>query len=102
MGDSWNIIGWIVLVLAGLAVVAVAWIIFRAYIDQWRVNWRRRRADGGKLKCQSEACSKTSRYVTPNGYFCEDHEGENSKKKVLTGSVMYAHPLAYTITSTRR
>jgi hypothetical protein len=97
MGDPWTIIGWAVIVCVCLAVAALAGLIATPFIVQGRQTRRRHRADAGKLKCDIEKCDKTATHVTPNGYFCLDHEGANSKKIISVGSVQYAHPLAHVI-----
>lgn len=102
MGDSWNIVGWGLIVLACLAAAVVVVVIFWAYAKQWLIDIKRKRAHAGKVKCEShEGCDKLARWITPTGYACDEHEGYMSKKYISVGSVQWAHRLNYTLTSER-
>jgi hypothetical protein len=97
MGDPWTIIGWTIIV--GGVLAAVAWFVLvgKAHLDQALSNRERRRADAGKVKCYEEKCTKISTRVTPNGYYCDDHFGANSKKHTEFGSWSWAHKLNHTL-----
>lgn len=98
MGDSWNIIGWAFIVVCVIAALIFGGLITKIYTDQWRTNRKRRRAEAGKLKCEAEGCENIATYTTPNGYFCDDDEGANSKKHSSLGSWQWAHKLPHTLT----
>jgi len=103
MGDSWNVIGWFVIICGCLAAAVVVGTIVKVYVQEWLTDVKRKRAHAGKLKCESEEkCGKLAIRITPRGYFCEDHWEANSKKYTFSGYVTWAHPLNYTITSERQ
>lgn len=110
MPDSWNIIGWLILIfvaaLTGITLGKVAWIFF----DGWRTARRFKRAQAGKVRCEEARsvqrgdgfgyetahCPNRATRQTPNGFFCEEHYHSHSQLRTLTGGVSFAIPLDYT------
>ena len=100
MNDSWNIIGWAIIALIILLVLVVFLTYGRVVTAQWRADYKRKRAHAGKVACEDEkdGCLNTATRVTPNGYYCDVHWLENSRKASMTGSWSWAHKLNHTMT----
>jgi hypothetical protein len=100
--------GNIVAILVLLLVIGIAWLLLRRRLGEWATAHQRKRADKGKVKCYDFAeydgleavhCKKKATWVTPHGYFCDDHWEINSLDKLSNGGksrVRWAHQLAWT------
>jgi uncharacterized membrane protein YcjF (UPF0283 family) len=92
-----SVIGWIALAAGAFAVVAYFWLVLREHFSLWRLKRTRRRADEGKVKCQSDKCKRIATSVTPHGYFCDEHWGENHRQFTNHGYVSWMHPLNHVL-----
>lgn len=91
MPQSWNIIGWLVIGWLCLIVAALFFGVGKVLVEIQIAQWRYRRANAGKLRCQdSEPCYAMATRQTPNGFFCDAHWPDHSRKHILSGSVSYA------------
>lgn len=91
-----------VLVLSLVIAILVSYVLasprFKKWIEQKKANRLRLRAHSGKVLCEDGSCNSVATRITPNGYFCNDHWGENVKKKLKGGgSVAWDYPLNHTI-----
>lgn len=114
MDTPWAIIGWIVLaciiLFSGIMFTSIA----KVFVSQWLTDWRRKRAHAGKVPCEGYdtelvidglrkkiECEKIATRVTPNGYFCEDHWSENSRKIGMYAGISYGHLLNHAMKERR-
>lgn len=119
--DPWLLIGWAIIVIFASFLAAFGLGFFKKLMSQYLTDRKRRRAHAGKVGCEgsdveriygdernrvlidkiTHPCKKLATRVTPNGYFCEDHYLENSRRVVSRGNffgqVGYAHKLNYTL-----
>lgn len=94
---SWNIIGWILLIVGGTwmlgLAIRLAWIFIEHGLGQRKI----RRANAGKLRCEDpEPCYAIATRQTPNGYFCDAHWPDHRSKGTRYRSVSFARPLDWT------
>jgi len=99
--------GNLVAILVLLLVIGMTWLLLRHRIGQSASAHRRRRADKGKVQCQTVVdyddrwrreihCKNKAGWVTPQGYFCDDHWEPRSLLRLKNGSisrVRWAHQL---------
>lgn len=96
-----GITGNIVAILVLLLVIGMAHILLRHRFDDQRVTWQRRRADKGKVKCYhgnaggTSKCKNKAGWVTPHGYYCDEHWEINSTRTAVVGKVRWANKLAW-------
>lgn len=98
--DSWNIIGWALIILS--VVLALVWFVgvLRRAIPQWRATRKHRRAHAGKVQCESregDKCQRVAIKVTPHGYFCSEHWLQNVRVKTLYGGYSWSHDLEHAV-----
>ena len=101
LSDTGDIIAMWVLLL----VIAIAWLLLRRRLDESAATRRRKRADKGKVKCyHSEVeggsgktikCKNKAGWVTPRGYFCDEHWEINSKRDSDYGRIRWSNQLAW-------
>jgi hypothetical protein len=97
--------GNIVAILVLLLVIGMTWLVLRSRLAQSAVSRRRKRADKGKVRCQhhwvglteygDEHCKSKARWVTPHGYFCDEHWEIHSTRTTAHGKVRWAHKLVW-------
>jgi len=92
-----GLVGWIALSIGLVTICVFLWVISYERVALWRLKRTRRRADEGKLKCQTEKCKRIATTVTPHGYFCDDHWGENHRQFTKHGHVSWMHPLNHVL-----
>lgn len=99
-----GITGDIVAILVLLLVIGMAWLLLRRRFGDQAAAWQRKRADKGKVACYEHLfdgvggirCTKKAGWVTPHGYFCDDHWEINSQVRREGGGygrVRWAHQL---------
>jgi hypothetical protein len=92
----------IVVILVLLLVIGMTWLLLRRRVGQAASTLQRKRADKGKVKCyhnQSgslgfedwERCRNKAGWVTPHGYFCDEHQERNSRVVLTNGSKSRTH-----------
>lgn len=121
MDKPWAIIGWIVVAVIGACIAAFAFGMIRVLVSQMFTDWRRKRAHAGKVTCEGEdverifgdernlvgsdkvvhKCNQIAVRVTPNGYFCDDHWMENSRKVGMYAGISYGHLLNHAMKERR-
>lgn len=99
--------GDIVAIMVLLLVIGITWFALRSRLGDAAASLWRKLADKGKIKCRHPSyggdgtyklCKNKAGWVTPNGYFCDDHWEINSRRKTADGSrgrVRWAHKLAW-------
>lgn len=93
--------GDILAILVLLLVIGIAWLLLRNRLTQSVATRRRHRADKGKVACYhgnaggATKCKNKAGWVTPHGYFCDDHWEIHSKRKTAAGHVRWANKLAW-------
>ena len=119
MNDPWFYIGWGVIIVVVTCVVWFFFGFFKAIFAQLRADAKRRKAHAGKLKCEGGEwvriygdernqvlsdkkyikCPFIATRVTPNGYYCEEHWLENSRKTGGLGAavISWGHKLNHTV-----
>lgn len=102
MRDPVHLIAWGIIVTFMITVFVIAILILRVYAQQAMADFRRHRANAGKLKCQARDCDNIASHRTPNGYFCEVDRWDHSKKFIDVGTVSWMHPLNHYIKTTHR
>lgn len=91
MNDPWNILGWLLVWLIVIPVVAtVARLAYEIVKDLWDDHLRRR-AHKGKARCGAKGCQERATRTTPAGFRCEAHLHDGSR----FSSVFYAFKLDY-------
>ena len=100
-----GVTGNIVAILVLLLVIGMTWVLLRNRLEQTASSHQRRRADKGKVKCyqieffvgsiDDQRCKNKAGWVTPQGYFCDEHWEINSKRDTATGSIRWANELAW-------
>lgn len=96
--NPWNFIGWILVIFFVIALAPLLWELVRlsgALLGDWRDARRLKRAHAGRILCGE--CSRTATRQTPNGFYCENHFWNHSRK----GGVSFAFPLAWWRTNMR-
>lgn len=116
----WAIIGWIILAVIVICLAAFSLGVVEGFAKQFYADWRRKRAHAGKVTCQGEdvekiygdernrirddkvthKCKKIATRVTPNGYFCDDHWEENSRRYGYYAGISYGHKLNHVVKRT--
>lgn len=105
MGITGNIVAILVLLL----VIGMTWLVLRRRAGDQAVTWQRKRADKGKVKCYNvdvgkttwdgeERCKNKAGWVTPEGYFCDDHWEVHSRVELRSGArsrTHWAHQLVW-------
>jgi len=105
-------------VLVLLLVIGMTWLALRNRLGDQAASWQRKRADKGKVKCyyrekiplaedsngkarvvfETPQCKNKAGWVTPRGYFCEEHWEINARLLLADGSqsrVRWAHQLVW-------
>ena len=103
-----GITGDIVAILVLLLVIGMTWLLLRRRVGQSASTLQRKRADKGKVKCyhiersvwspDEEACKNKAGWVTPSGYFCDDHWEVHSRVTLTSGAesrARWAHQLVW-------
>lgn len=104
-----GITGNIVAILVLLLVIGMTWLLLRRRVRQTASTLQRKRADKGKVKCYhvdkgrttwdgEERCKNKAGWVTPQGYFCDDHWEVRARLTLADGStsrVRWAHQLIW-------
>lgn len=95
--------GNIVVILVLLLVIGMTWLLLRHRLAQTAASSQRKRADRGKVKCYAvehfvgsidmQRCKNKAGWVTPHGYFCDDHWEKNSLRDGTR--VRWANKLAW-------
>jgi len=101
-----GITGDIVAILVLLLVIGMTWLLLRRRVGDQRASWERKRADKGKVKCyysevqggsnKTIKCNNKAGWVTPHGYFCDEHWEISARLLLADGStsrVRWAHQL---------
>lgn len=91
----WDILGWILLasIVIPFAIIAAGFIVTltHAIYEDARTQRKRKRADKGKLICESKkGCTNIATRRGLGGYPCEDHVNELSSKRTFSGHASYA------------
>lgn len=91
-------------VLVLLLVIGITCFALRDRLGQQAATWQRNRADKGKVRCYNvetfvgsideQRCKNKAGWVTPHGYFCDDHWEINSRRDE-TGRVRWANKLSW-------
>lgn len=84
-----------------LLVIGMTWLLLRRRMASASQRHQRNRADKGKVKCyerlyngvDSDRCKSKAGWVTPNGYFCDEHWEKNSRR--AGSKVRWATKLAW-------
>lgn len=93
---QWTIID---LVIGFFIVLIGLYFGFKSYLKQAQTNLRRSRAHAGKVRCEDEKedCNSIATRVTPNGYFCDIHWLENSRRLTSSALVSWSHILNHVL-----
>lgn len=88
-------------VLVLLLVIGIVCFALRDRLGDQKAAWKRKRADKGKVKCYHchaggvLRCKNKAGWVTPRGYFCDEHWEINSKRNSAHGKIRWANKLAW-------
>lgn len=97
--------GNLVAILVLLLVIGMTWLLLRRRVGQAASTLQRKRADKGKVKCYHrisgvpadwDRCTNKAGWVTPSGYFCDEHQERHSLVELANGGMSrtrWAHQL---------
>ena len=93
----------VVAILVLLLVIGMTWLLLRRRLAQTVASRQRKRADRGKVQCynvetfaegvDAQRCKNKAGWVTPHGYYCDEHWEKNSLREGTR--VRWANALAW-------